>query len=403
MTLVLRLVVSNTAAQLIAKFVGAGLTLLTTYYTIRLGGLELYGDLTKIMVLVAVGFTTIDFGLNAEVVRVGTTPSKLKSVLSQTYSARIILSLFAIIILNLLIYLLPGGYSADVKRIFFLGSLAIIFQGLYTSGNAYFQSKLSYWRSAVSVIVGSLIGTIITFYFLYTRPTLFGLVFANTLGYLFMAIVSFFMIPFSPPFSINFHSAASTLKNSLYLGLILLASVIASKIDTIILGVYQSSSVVGQYGFAYRIFEVILTLPTFVMNALFPLMVRGTPKLLKNTLISLGLLGFLAGILLWLMAPLVAFVKPGELSGTIISLKILALSLPLFYTTAPLMWQLLSFRRDKLVLVIYLLGATLNATLNYFFVPHFGLVAAAATTGVTELFLFLSLSYYVLYYVIKKR
>ena len=56
-------IATNTLAQLVAKFFGAGLTLLTTYYIIRLAGLELYGNLTKVLVLVAVGFTAIDFGL----------------------------------------------------------------------------------------------------------------------------------------------------------------------------------------------------------------------------------------------------------------------------------------------------------------------------------------------------
>jgi O-antigen/teichoic acid export membrane protein len=65
----LKKLVSNTVAQLIAKFFGAGLTLLTTYFTIRLAGLPLYGDLSKILVLVAIGFSLIDFGLNAEAIR----------------------------------------------------------------------------------------------------------------------------------------------------------------------------------------------------------------------------------------------------------------------------------------------------------------------------------------------
>ena len=60
---------SNTVAQLFAKFISAGLTLVTTVIIIRLAGASLYGDLTKSLVLVAIGFTAIDFGLNAEAVR----------------------------------------------------------------------------------------------------------------------------------------------------------------------------------------------------------------------------------------------------------------------------------------------------------------------------------------------
>ena len=72
-------IASNTLAQLTAKFFGAGLTLLTTFFTIRIAGLDLYGDLSKILVLVALGFTAIDFGLNADAVRRATgVPSMLQ-------------------------------------------------------------------------------------------------------------------------------------------------------------------------------------------------------------------------------------------------------------------------------------------------------------------------------------
>ena len=145
----LKKIFSNTVAQLVAKFFGAGLTLLTTYYTIRLAGLDLYGDLTKILVLVAVGFTAIDFGLNAEGLRSSRDDLSMRQSLAQILLARLLLSVAVVIVLNLIVGVLPGGYSPEVKSVFWVGSLAIIFQGIYTSGNAWFQYQLSYWRSAI--------------------------------------------------------------------------------------------------------------------------------------------------------------------------------------------------------------------------------------------------------------
>ena len=62
-------VASNTVAQLVAKFFGAGLTLITTTLIIRISSTSVYGELTKLLVLIAIGFTIIDFGMNAVVVR----------------------------------------------------------------------------------------------------------------------------------------------------------------------------------------------------------------------------------------------------------------------------------------------------------------------------------------------
>lgn len=394
----LKAVASNTMAQLVAKFFGAGLTLLTTYFTIRLAGLPLYGDLTKILVMVAIGFTIIDFGLNAEAVRYGTTPARLRSVLGSVILARLFLSVLVIGILNLVIYFLPGGYSPAVKHIFWLGSLAIIFQGLFTSSNSYFQSTLSYWRSTVSVVAGSLSGTALTLYYLFTSPTLPHLVLANTLGYLVIALCSLLLLP--RPLTITHQPLAIIvlLRRALPLGLILIASVLASKVDTVILGIFRSSSEVGEYGFAYRIFDVILVLPVFVMNSLYPLLIRrqgnsSLAPLVRRTTLAMGTLGIIVAILLWLSAPLVLYVRP-ELTLSIQILRILAFATPFFYVTAPLMWALISARRDQAVLWVYLAAAIFNTCANLVFVPSHGATAAALATGATELLIFLSLLYF---------
>lgn len=400
----LKAVASNTMAQLVAKFFGAGLTLLTTYYTIRLAGLPLYGDLTKILVMVAIGFTVIDFGLNAEAVRYGTTPARLRSVLGSVILTRLLLSILVIGILNLVIYFLPGGYSPAVKHIFWLGSLAIIFQGLFTSSNSYFQSTLSYWHSTLSVVVGSLTGTALTLYYLFTSPTLPHLVLANTIGYLVMALSSLLMLCTSgalvPEKCLQTRSGLGgpLLRRALPLGLILIASVLASKVDTVILGIFRSSSEVGEYGFAYRIFDVILVLPVFVMNSLYPVLIRrqggaSLAPLVRRTTLAMGTLGLIVALALWLSAPLVLFVRP-ELTLSLQILRLLSLATPLFYVTAPLMWALISARRDQIVLWVYLAAAIFNTLANLVFVPSRGAPAAALATGATELLIFLALLYY---------
>ncbi|MBP9670088.1 oligosaccharide flippase family protein [Candidatus Woesebacteria bacterium] len=394
----LKKIASNTLAQLVAKFFGAGLTLLTTYYTIRLAGIDLYGDLTKILVLVAVGFTAIDFGLNAEVIRSSKTDAGMRKNLDRVIVARLLISGAIILFLNLVVSFLPGGYSPAVKSVFWVGSLAILFQGIYTSSNSWFQYQLGYWKSTLSVVFGSLVGTVLTLYFLKNSPTLINFVLANTLGYLVMSLCSLFMLPSWPKLSGSLWPAFSLIRNSLILGLILIASVLASKIDTVILGIFRSSGEVGEYGFAYRIFDVILVLPVFVMNIIYPLSLRESkssdqPSLMSKTTKVLALIAIPTAILLYALAPSINVVKPG-LTIAISVLRVLAISLPLFYVTAPLMWNLIAKKRDKLVLVVYLLATLVNVTLNLIFIPRFGAVVAAINTGFTELFIFLALLYF---------
>ncbi len=389
---------SNTLAQLLAKFVGAGLTFVTTALIIRLSGTEIFGDLTKSLVLVAIGFTMIDFGLNAVTVRSLGHGRDLTTGFLELLLTRLLLSVFVVLALNLLVYYLPGGYTGSVKAVFWLGSLAIIFQGVYASCNAIFQFQENYWRSAASTIFGTLMGTGLTYYYIITTPTLANFLLATSVGYLLMAAVSLYLVGL-PLFSISYSQLRPRplLRAALPLGMILLASVAASKLDTIILGIYRTSSEVGEYGFSYRIFDVILVFPAFIMNAVYPRLVKQTPArsaLLIRQISRLMLVFGIAGaILLYLSAPLIYLIRPG-LSLSITSLRLLSLSLPLFFLTAPLMWQQISLHQEKLLLRIYLAGALINALLNLFFIPNYGAPAAASITIATELFIFLSLLYF---------
>lgn len=390
-----RKIASNTLAQLIAKFFSAGLTLLTTYLLIRQAGLDLYGDMTKILVLVAVGFSLIDFGLNAEGIR---SAKNDQTMLNNTLSilvARVVLSLIVIFGLNLFVFLLPTSYSRNLQSVFWLGSLAIIFQGIYTSGNAWFQHQLLYWKSTLSVFVGTFVNAALTLYFLRYSPTLFNFIFATTSGYLFMALITLFLLPPLPLSKYRFKLSVKLLSRSLVLGMILVASVVASKLDTILLGVFRSTSEVGQYGFAYRIFDVLLVIPAFVMNAVYPLYLKernqeSESRVVNLTTKYLASLSLLVALIVYFLAPYLIVIRPGLLSAVSV-LRILSIALPLFYLTPPLMWALIAQKRDKLVLGIYLFAALLNFALNYLLVPSFGLVAAALNTGLTELAILLSL------------
>ncbi len=389
-------IINNTLAQLVAKFVGAGLTLITTVLIIRLAGPGLYGDLTKALVLVAVGFTAIDFGLNAEAVRHLGRGGDRKKTLADVIVTRLLLSTLAVLLLNGFVMVLGGGYTPAVKNVFFIGSLAIIFQGLYTSMNSWFQFSEQYWKSAWATIVGSVCGSGLTLWYVFQGPSLEALVYANTIGYATIAGVAIYLGREVFSLSSSAARAASLIRRSLGIGAILLASVIAAKSDTVILGVLRSATEVGQYGFAYRIFEVILVVPVFTMNAAYPLLVKledgVVAKVVKTTTTSLLVLGVLAVLATFIGSPLLGLIRPG-LGESITLLRLLALSLPLFYVTAPLMWKLIGAHHDAPVLTVYAVAALYNIAANLVVIPHYGAYGAAINTGLTELIILFGLLY----------
>ena len=382
-------IVLNTFVQLLTKAVSVILTFATSLLIISRLDSSVFGDLTKAFALTAVGFTAIDFGLNAHSVRyMAGSLAQQRQILLETIFARLVLSIVVILVINIFVLILPGGY-AGIKAVYWVSSLSVLFQGLYTSSNAWFQRRLEYWKTGVITVLGTGLGTILTYLVITRSPSLQNLLLASTLGYITMAIFSlFFLRPIlSPLSSVPFPRLMRVLKSSLPLGLILIASIISSKIDTVILGIFRPSYEVGQYGFAYRIFDVALTLPTFVMNAVYPSLIgltkRGKTALINKSSTTLLVLGFFAALALISSAPFLSHLR-GEMSLSIKTLQILALSLPIFYLTSPLMWGLIEQKLERQILVVYAFAAIFNGLSNYLFVPLFGSPASAVLTIATE-------------------
>lgn len=389
----LKIILDNTAAQLVAKFVGAALTFLTTVLIIRLSGPGIYGDLTKALSVIAIGFTAIDFGLNAVAVRSMRGKDEVKRrVLVDTVTARLVLSLIVVAVLIAVVHLLPGGYTPEVKSVFWVGAAAVIFQGIYTSINAWFQRNLVYWKMSVSTILGTAVGTIGTVLSILWYPTLLNLLASMTVGYIVMAASSVIL---SGQFTHvtrqgvvkSVSRSGEIIRRASPLGLILLFAVVAGKMDAVILGIFRSSAEVGEYGFAYRIFDVLLVLPVFVMNAVFPLLLDTThdekKKIVARSSRALLAVSVVAVGVVYVAAPLILWIRP-DMYTTVTSIRVLSLSLPFFYLTAPLMWQLIEAGLEKDLIILYGCAAVLNISLNVLLVPVYGPVASAALTGVTE-------------------
>lgn len=390
-------IINNTLAQAISKVVSVSLTFITTIFVIRLGGQDLFGQFTKALALIAIGATAIDFGLNAIVVReMGTKSQKARDLLGEAIITRIYLSFFVVVVLNIIILFLPGGYQ-ELKSVFWLGSLAIIFQGIFLSSNAWFQHTLSYWKTTLSSSLGTLIYALLTVYFVRTNGGVLSLLMANTAGYFVMAIVSLILLSPLPHINKSIKPALHLLKKALPLGLVLVFSILSSKFDTIFLGIFRTSSEVGEYGLAYRIFDVALTLPTFVMNAVYPLLISGKDQvkasLIKRSTTTLFLFGIIGTIILYPLSPLIGIIK-ADLALAPDIFRILILFLPLFYLTSPLMWSMIEQKKERSLLLVYVGATIINALGNLLLIPRYGASGSAWMTGVTEVFILLCLVYY---------
>lgn len=402
----------NTLAQLFAKVITTGSTLLVTYLVANKLGTTGLGEFIATTSYVALFYLLADFGINAvftkrihKVVSNGELQDKqnLLFYFKNLLSVRIILGISASFLAVALLSFL--GYPASIKVTIILGSILIFTQTLYVTVNSIFQIKLRYEMAAVADLLGSLVTLMLVFLFLQSGLGVFFIILAYIFGSFIRVGIGLLL---ARRLSGGIGLGADTniwrdlLLSSVPLGLVAIFSQIMANIDKVILSLiplapelgYSNLHAVGIYGLAYKFFDVSLVLPTYIMNAAFPIFVKTRdndfPRL-KRMVKKLGAVmiffGFLTTVVGYYLTPWVLgfFNQGNDLTGSITSLRILLLGMPLFYLSALLVWLAIALDKQKQLILIYFFSALANLSMNIWLVPNYGFVASAIITLLSEL------------------
>jgi O-antigen/teichoic acid export membrane protein len=262
--------------------------------------------------------------------------------------------------------------------------------------HALFQVRLKFLRLSFSFGLGALVNLALAslFYEKLSQATGSSVLFAVgalALGIWVTALVSFALLSSVEwRFSYIPELWKRLLPASIPLGLTLLFNLVYFRIDTLILSVYRPSDEVGAYGFAYKFLEFALVIPTFLMNSVYPELLRIREEEMRLNARFLNLLWLLLGISivvatgLWVGAGFLSLVKQDYLASAGV-LRLLSLTVPLFYVTSPFMWWYIITGKQGRLVHIYGVSLLVNIVLNLGLIPIYGAVGAAITTGVTEL------------------
>jgi O-antigen/teichoic acid export membrane protein len=385
----------NTFSQIAGKVVTSGTTFIVSILIARSLGAGGYGDFTKIMTFVAFFYLFADFGLNTAYLEL----SENQSAQNNLLTIRTVFGLFLMFLCISILAFLPGtnvqGYTPFVKFGIIVFSFSILFQSLITTANAFFQKSFRYDYASYALSLGAITTLLAVASFPYLRITgILPNIVAFLLGSLVTTIASlFFATKLLPTLSFSFDSILikKMLTIALPLGLTLLCNVVYFHADSVILTVTRTSEEVGIYGFAYKFFELPLVVPTFFMNAVFPLLLLSRKstdwkaflrqaKQSAAILLSLSLIFFVCG---YIAAPLLSLIK-SDFQASIMPLRILLLSLPIFYLTSVTMWVLIALKKRTQLFFIYFMSMLVNIGSNIVFVPKYGYIAAAWITVASE-------------------
>ena len=385
----------QTAWQILGKIVTSLSTFIILGLVARNYGEEGTGIFTLALTYLAIFYLLSDFGFNAHVLKkvtgypstgLGAGRLQVTDEWQKLLGTRIV---WSGVLVALAVGLLPFWPFAteEFSQSVIFGSLAIIGAGVFVTCNLIFQSKLRYDLSVLASSVGTLFSLMVFAALIMQRfPTPF-LLLAHLLGWMVVALLALILNrriskTISPIFDKQY--MIGLFKDSWPIAATLALNVVYFRADSFMISYFRSNSEVGIYNVAYSVFQSALVLPTFILNAYYPLMLRSFSGI---KLIGLGLLGLasMGTLLTIILSPSIINILTGEgFMGSTQSLKILSLGFPAYYLSALFMWIFISKGGYSKMLIIYALGLVFNLVLNLLYIPKFSFIAASWITVVSE-------------------
>lgn len=406
-------IASNTFYQLISKLITMTITFGLSIYISIVYGSEGYGYFTLLQSLPAIFYIVADFGLNAISAREISKKSKnIEDIFANILFLRLVIGILGVILCLILTFVLYDDPSLRFGLA--LGSLIIISQSLLMSTNMVFQIKLKYDLSSISNVIGYLFILVASLYLIGNSSDLAYVNFMYVLGGLISLIINLNLI-YTRFVKVKFTFEKKIIKYLLIeswpLGLMFLFSQINFRADSILLSILSlperfgtNLQAVGVYSFPYKIFEVILVIPTFMMNSTYPLLLEKYQKsveefndFFKKILSSFTKIGVLLTLLVIILVFLVenfnlisAYFNP-EFVGSSQVLLSLSIGLVFFFISQPLAWLFVIKEKQKYLPLFYFVASVLNVSLNFYLIPIYGYFASAYLTWISELIILILL------------
>lgn len=393
----------QTLWQITGKAVTSISTIILLGFVTRFFGKEGTGVYTQVLTYLSIFYLLADFGFNAYMLeRVSVAGVRAQIEWRKFLGARVIWAFCLVLVALVTPLFLPFSTPEFYKAVLF-GSWAIIFSAIFITVNLIFQSKLKYNLSIIASSIGTIFSLFFTLLILFLSQSLNGLLLGHTLGWMVFAIASLVLVrkyqsSLDPIFDLGF--LKDLFLASWPIALTLTLNVIYFRLDSFMLAAFKTFADVGIYNLSYQIFQNILVIPTFIMNAFYPLMLEDFQKsnklfkdnLIKACFIMLGL-SLIVTATIFFLAPFIIYIIGGSLfTESVLPLRNLSLAFPAYFVSAVLMWTLVVLKRYKTMAAIYFVGLILNGLLNYLFIPQYSYLASSVITGACEyLILFLQI------------
>ncbi|MEX0780801.1 MAG: flippase [Balneolales bacterium] len=390
------------AAQMVTWVAGFVLLLFLPRYL----GSEDYGRLFLAMSFAMILSVIIDFGGNYLIPKeVSKSRDKTPLLLISFVGVRTII--WFICMVGLLLFCYLAGYSNTMVLLIMIMGISKFFEGASKVIRSCFQGyELMVYPSLGIVSEQIFVATLaVAALLLGAGPIEIAAVMAA--GALLKLIISIKFIPLLvdklPAFHLNV--SYKLLKGSVPYFMWSVFAVIYYRIDAVMLSTMTTESVVGWYGGAYRLFDIVMFLPAILTTVVFPIFSklweeqgRGFSNTFQQSLKFILIAGIPMCIMYFSFSENLVSLFYGldEYSPSVLILQIFSLGILLVYIDFILGSVILASDKQVKWAFVGFAAVILNIGLNYLMIPIFeaefgnGGVGAAVTTLLTEIFIMVS-------------
>ncbi len=394
----------NIFIQIVSKIIATVLGLLAIAIITRELGLIGFGQYTTIITWLSFFAILADFGLTLVTAQMISQPgADEKKLLNNLLGFRLVLAIALLGLAPIIILFFP--YSHVIKLGVLITTLSFFFIALNQVLVGLFQKKLRMDKVSLAEVISRVI-------------LLVGVILAVKLGFSLIGILVATVVASAINFLLLFIFARSftrlrlefdlsvwkeIARKSWPLALTIALNLIYLKADTLILSLIKSEAEVGIYGAAYKVIDVLITIPFMFAGIVLPIMTFNWLKHDTDTLKKVLQKSFDFMIILALplivgtqfMAHEIMTLIAGEeffISGLV--LKILIIAAGLIFLGTIFSHAIIAVDKQKKLIGAYVF-TSITALIGYFiFIPRFSYFGAAWVTVYSELVIALAAIYY---------
>lgn len=290
-------------------------------------------------------------------------------------------------------------YPFEVRILIYLAALTLAISTIRSVGIFYFDGmeKMQYSASlnalnSLLLIAGGYIGWVVMY-------NLQGIFIGMLIGTLISTNITWIMVVknhITPKISMNLTLIRHLLFEGLPLGLAAFAFTVYTRIDAVILNQLLGEYAVGIYSSATPFtFTLIQLLNVPFLVAVYPALARLSTedtkrfsKAIKKSFVVILLWSIPATLLVALFAFMIPVMFGVKYTPAIDILRVLIFTVPFMSLSALLYKILIIHRKQKLYLIISIVGACINIGLNLLLIPLFNVMGEAFSAVITQGVLF---------------